>query len=80
MATLENKTFEMEGQNQEGKSERAEAGTKNEKVEWELESKFPPFSLFSFCCFLMCLVFFILRRRQWCNSNALSSSFVEVLQ
>jgi hypothetical protein len=31
MATLEDKTFEMEGQKQEGKSERAEAGTKNER-------------------------------------------------
>jgi hypothetical protein len=49
-----------------GRSRRAEAGAKNEKVERELEGKLPPFSFFFvvFLCVLFSLCFRRKKQRQ----------------
>ncbi len=39
------------------KSGRAEVGAKSEKVEQELEGKFPPYSWFLFFWFHVCFIF-----------------------
>jgi hypothetical protein len=46
------------------KNGKAEMRTKSEKVEQELESKLPPFFLFFFSCFLVCLSSLCLRKRK----------------
>ncbi len=74
------------------KNGKAEAITKSEKAERELEGKLPPFFWFFFSCFLVCFIFFVfekkkkkrtlwpsflcLRRRWWHKNVPLSFSLV----
>jgi hypothetical protein len=46
------------------KNGKAEARTKSEKVEWELEGKLPPFFWFFFSCFLVCFIFFMFEKKK----------------
>jgi len=43
---------------------KAEARTKSEKAERELEGKLPPFFWFLFSCFLVCFIVFVFEKKK----------------
>jgi len=49
---------------QKCKSRRPKAKAKNERVERELEGKFPLFYSFFFCCFLVCFVLSMFEKKK----------------
>ncbi len=59
-------------------NKKVEVGAKSEKAEWELESKFPPFSWFFLLLFCVFCLLCVWKEEE--DGNVLSSSFVMVLQ